>query len=542
MGRERGEEEEEGRRRCLEEGVGVADAGRHHVLDRSKVRILLCDNDPKSSQDVLQLLCKCSYQVISVKSARRVIDVLNVQGSEIDIILAEVDLPMVKGFKMMKYIARNKELRHIPIIMMSAQDEISVVVKCLRLGAADYLVKPLRMNELLNLWTHMWRRRRMLNMREKDVFSHDFEMLLSDPSDANTNSTILISDDTDDQYMVMNPESKVLNNPECESNLSPIEATCKNSLDDVQSTLVDSDRAVLAGRLLSLPKKTQLKVGESSAFLSYVKSNAPNKTPNVGVDMNSAPSLAWISEEHSIEVGGTHGNSKLVPEGYTVGNGVETSRRICSMDFQTPLLNQSSSTEEPQLRNEGSDTSCIPTLYPFPFCYRGMVNQTMIPAPGQMFQGGFNDVQAHTAPPLLPQYNQYNVVPYMPLIQSFPCLPMGTNSQSSHSATQWSSMPSSSAPEVKSSRTERRAAALVKFRQKRKDRCFDKKIRYEKRKSLAERRPRVRGQFAKQVNNVDLNQNMFSGGDVDSEDDDEDGEPTSRDLDLVSSPEQNASD
>lgn len=51
-----------------------------------------------------------------MKSARRVIDILNVQGSEIDIILAEVELPMVKGFKMMKYIARNKELRHIPII------------------------------------------------------------------------------------------------------------------------------------------------------------------------------------------------------------------------------------------------------------------------------------------------------------------------------------------------------------------------------------------------------------------------------------------
>lgn len=68
MGRERGEEEEEGRRRGREEGVGVgvADAGRHHVLDRSKVKILLCDNDPKSSQEVLQLLCKCSYQGITL--------------------------------------------------------------------------------------------------------------------------------------------------------------------------------------------------------------------------------------------------------------------------------------------------------------------------------------------------------------------------------------------------------------------------------------------------------------------------------------------
>lgn len=31
-------------------------------IDRSKVRILLCDNDAKSSQEVFTLLCKCSYQ------------------------------------------------------------------------------------------------------------------------------------------------------------------------------------------------------------------------------------------------------------------------------------------------------------------------------------------------------------------------------------------------------------------------------------------------------------------------------------------------
>lgn len=130
--------------------------------------------------------------VTSVRSARQLIDVLRAQAADIDIILAEVDLPVAKGFKMLKYITRDKDLRRIPIIsmfffffptafprlwctfhvadsyrhfclnksVMSSQDEVSVVVKCLRLGPADYLVKPLRTNELLNLWTHMWRRRR----------------------------------------------------------------------------------------------------------------------------------------------------------------------------------------------------------------------------------------------------------------------------------------------------------------------------------------------------------------------------------------------
>ena len=45
---------------------------------------------------------------------------------------------------------------------MSAQHEMAVVAKCLQLGAVDYLVKPLRLNEVMNLWTHMWRRRRMV--------------------------------------------------------------------------------------------------------------------------------------------------------------------------------------------------------------------------------------------------------------------------------------------------------------------------------------------------------------------------------------------
>nr|KJB30472.1 hypothetical protein B456_005G145700 [Gossypium raimondii] len=104
--------------------------------------------------------CYFLFTVTTVKSSRQVIDALNAEGPDIDIILTEFDLQMTKGMKLLKYIMRNNELRRIPVIMMSAQDEVSIVVKCLRLGAADYLVKPLRTNELLNLWTHMWRRRR----------------------------------------------------------------------------------------------------------------------------------------------------------------------------------------------------------------------------------------------------------------------------------------------------------------------------------------------------------------------------------------------
>ncbi|XAR52146.1 hypothetical protein NMG60_11020067 [Bertholletia excelsa] len=50
-----------------------------------------------------------------------------------------------------------------------------------------------------------------------------------------------------------------------------------------------------------------------------------------------------------------------------------------------------------------------------------------------------------------------------------------------------------------SHRSVQREAALTKFRLKRKERCYEKKVRYESRKKLAEQRPRVKGQFVRQV-------------------------------------------
>ena len=61
-------------------------------------------------------LCYLLFTVTPVRSARQVIDALNAEGPEIDIILAEIDLPMTKGMKMLKYIMRDKELRRIPVI------------------------------------------------------------------------------------------------------------------------------------------------------------------------------------------------------------------------------------------------------------------------------------------------------------------------------------------------------------------------------------------------------------------------------------------
>ena len=42
--------------------------------------------------------------------------------------------------------------------VMSSHDSVSVVLKCMLKGAVDFLVKPVRKNELQNLWQHVWRK------------------------------------------------------------------------------------------------------------------------------------------------------------------------------------------------------------------------------------------------------------------------------------------------------------------------------------------------------------------------------------------------
>ena len=126
------------------------------------------------------------------------------------------------------------------------------------------------------------------------------------------------------------------------------------------------------------------------------------------------------------------------------------------------------------------------------------------------------------------QVSQYNHLPqhrrHMPGLPPFPYYPAGMcyqRGQMSGNSSLQHTFGSQSSAETKNNKVDRREAALIKFRQKRKDRCFDKKIRYVNRKKLAERRPRVRGQFVRKLNGVNVDLNGLPSA-TDCEDEEED--------------------
>ncbi|KAF5732455.1 two-component response regulator-like APRR5 isoform X1 [Tripterygium wilfordii] len=128
------------------------------LLPRTVMRVLLVEADDSTRQIIAALLRKCSYRVAAISDGLKAWEILKGRPHNIDLILTEVELPSISGYALLTLIMEHEICKNIPVIMMSSQDSINTVYKCMLRGAADYLVKPIRRNELRNLWQHVWRR------------------------------------------------------------------------------------------------------------------------------------------------------------------------------------------------------------------------------------------------------------------------------------------------------------------------------------------------------------------------------------------------
>ncbi|WOL04068.1 two-component response regulator-like PRR95 isoform X1 [Canna indica] len=127
-------------------------------LPRRSLRVLLVEHDDSTRHIVAALLRKCSYHVAAVADGLKAWEVLKEKRYNFDLVLTEVEMPSLSGIGLLSKIMAAEECKNIPVIMMSNQDSIGVVLKCMLKGAVDFLVKPVRKNELRNLWQHVWRR------------------------------------------------------------------------------------------------------------------------------------------------------------------------------------------------------------------------------------------------------------------------------------------------------------------------------------------------------------------------------------------------
>jgi len=103
-------------------------------------RILIVDDEPLNLDLLEQELELLDYATVSAPDGRQALELL--QRTPIDLVLLDVMMPGLDGYEVLRRIKDDHRLRHVPVVMVSALTELSSVVRCIALGAEDYLPKP----------------------------------------------------------------------------------------------------------------------------------------------------------------------------------------------------------------------------------------------------------------------------------------------------------------------------------------------------------------------------------------------------------------
>ncbi|MBI4769929.1 MAG: response regulator [Chloroflexi bacterium] len=108
----------------------IPETGRLLVVDDNKVNRLLLARGLESE----------GHCVGFAENGRQALEVLRAQS--FDLVLLDVLMPELDGYQVLEQIVADPDLRYLPVIMTSSVDEVDSVVKCIELGAEDYLTKP----------------------------------------------------------------------------------------------------------------------------------------------------------------------------------------------------------------------------------------------------------------------------------------------------------------------------------------------------------------------------------------------------------------
>jgi class 3 adenylate cyclase len=104
--------------------------GRLLVVDDNKVNRILLARGLESQ----------GHRVETAENGKQALEKL--RADFFDLVLLDIEMPEMNGYQVLETCLQDPELRDIPIIMTSSLDELDSVVKCIELGAEDYLNKP----------------------------------------------------------------------------------------------------------------------------------------------------------------------------------------------------------------------------------------------------------------------------------------------------------------------------------------------------------------------------------------------------------------
>ncbi len=118
--------------------------------------ILVVDDSPMNLQVLVRTLQSSGHRILAARSGRAAIDIAT--RARPDLILLDVMMPDMDGFEVCRLLKSRPDTRDAVVVFLSALGDVSEKVAGLKLGAADYITKPIQAEEVLaRVATHLTR-------------------------------------------------------------------------------------------------------------------------------------------------------------------------------------------------------------------------------------------------------------------------------------------------------------------------------------------------------------------------------------------------
>ncbi|MBR1606079.1 MAG: EAL domain-containing protein [Clostridia bacterium] len=110
-------------------------------------QLVLVVDDQEINRDALGVILEDDYDILYAENGREALEIMRERVDELSIVLLDLMMPVMNGFEVMETVREDEQLRHIPIIVLTA--EKSAELKALQMGAADFITKPFDAYEVI---------------------------------------------------------------------------------------------------------------------------------------------------------------------------------------------------------------------------------------------------------------------------------------------------------------------------------------------------------------------------------------------------------
>lgn len=132
-----------------------------NIISKLKRYVLIAE-DEFINQEILKEILKNEYEVLVASNGLEALHILDTSTKPISLILADVNMPIMDGFTLIKEIKKDKKNENIPIIVITSEKDSEL--DALNLGAVDFIAKPFDLNEVI-----MARVNRSIELSEKRI-------------------------------------------------------------------------------------------------------------------------------------------------------------------------------------------------------------------------------------------------------------------------------------------------------------------------------------------------------------------------------------